>query len=382
MALELSTTTWRADRGWSSTLAPGSATTLVLAFGGSCLRDDPSSVEELLAATDGSIVIGCSGAGEISGSELFDDGLSVARLSFGATRLELATAEINQTGESYQVGHTLAAQLAGRDPHGELAAIFVLSDGLIVNGGALVAGMVAASRPDVVITGGLAGDGDRFEQTWVIADGRLRSGVVTAVGCYGNKVRVGHGSRGGWDLFGPERRVTRADGNVLYEIDGQPALELYKKYLGERASGLPATALLFPLSVRLPGRIQRSVTRTILGVDEATQSLTFAGDIPQGALAQLMRANFDHLVDSAQDAADDAAVGSEGPTLAVAISCVGRRLLLGERTEDELDAAVAGLPVGAEMVGFYSYGEISPIAAGTCDLHNQTMTLTTFAEAA
>jgi hypothetical protein len=262
----------------------------------------------------------------------------------------------------------------------------VLSDGLGVNGSALTAGLFEGTGGRAVITGGLAGDGDDFARTWVLADGRPRTDHVTAVGLAGPRLRTGHGSWGGWDGFGPERRITRAEGNLLYELDGQPALELYKRYLGERATGLPATALLFPLAVRVPGADDRELVRTVLAVDEAAQSMTFAGDVPQGSAARLMRANLDRLIDGARTAAmltglDSRLPQDGGPTLAVAISCVGRRLLLGRRTEDELEAVLAGLPAGSEMVGFYSYGEISPITAGTCDLHNQTMTLTTIAEA-
>jgi hypothetical protein len=256
----------------------------------------------------------------------------------------------------------------------------VLSDGLGVNGSQLAAGLTAGTGPHVVVAGGLAGDGERFERTWVLADGRPRPGYVSAVGFAGRHIQVGHGSRGGWIPFGPKRQVTRSDGHVLYELDGQPALQLYKKYLGERAAELPASALLFPLVVWSRGAVERQVVRSILAVDEATQSLTFAGDVPVGSVAQLMRASLDRLVDAAGEAADMAADPSTGGRLAVAVSCVGRRLILSGRTVDELEAALSGLGIGTELVGFYSYGEISPIVTGSCDLHNQTMTLAVFGE--
>ena len=384
--MQLDTMTWEPARGWSAALPTPGSNTLVMAFGASGLAEEPAPLRELMAHYGTSAtVVGCSGAGEIAGARLTDAGLSVAVARFEASRLELVSARIGSAADSYTVGRRLAEQLGARAVDGDLRSIFVLSEGLTVNGGALVAGLVAGSRSDVVITGGLAGDGSRFEHTWVLADGEITADAVTAVGVYGDRLRVGHGSRGGaagGQSLGPVGTVTSAQGNVLHELDGQPALALYKRYLGERAAGLPATALLFPLSVRLPGRGRGAVTRTILGVDEADQTLTFAGDIPQGSTAQLMRANLDGLIDSAQDAAELAAPDTDGPVLAVAISCVGRRLLLGERTEDELEATAAGLSSATRMVGFYSYGEISPLAAGTCDLHNQTMTITTFAEAA
>jgi hypothetical protein len=233
----------------------------------------------------------------------------------------------------------------------------------------------------VVVTGGLAGDGSRFQSTWVLADGAPRAGWISAVGFYGDRVHVGHGSKGGWDAFGPERVITRSQANVLFEIDGRPALALYKEYLGERAAGLPGTALLFPLALRASRGETKSLVRTILSIDEAAQSMTFAGDVPEGYLAQLMRANFDRLVAGASEAARLTSEGSrQGASLALAISCVGRRLVLGQRAEEEVEAAREALSRGARLLGFYSYGEISPFAMGKCDLHNQTMTLTNIEE--
>jgi hypothetical protein len=214
-------------------------------------------------------------------------------------------------------------------------------------------------------------------ETCVLPDGRPRRATASALGLYGDAVRVGHGSKGGWDKFGPERKITRSEGNVLYELDGRPALELYKTYLGELAAGLPATALLFPLAIRPSRDCAESLVRTVLAHSEEDQSLTFAGDVAEGSLAQLMRANFDRLVDAASSAADSALTCDA--KLCLAISCVGRRLILGERAEEETEAVADMLP-GCAIAGFYSYGEISPSGTADCKLHNQTMTLTTIGE--
>jgi hypothetical protein len=179
-------------------------------------------------------------------------------------------------------------------------------------------------------------------------------------------------------VLGPEREVTSSQHNVLYELDGQPALDLYKKYLGDRADGLPATGLLFPLAIRNEEESDGNTVRTILAVNEHDQSITFAGDIPQGSFVRLMRANFDRLIDGAADAAAAIHTSADDrePLLNVAVSCVGRRLVLGPRTEEEIEAVLDGMPQGTQQIGYYSYGEISPLASGRCDLHNQTMTLT------
>jgi hypothetical protein len=380
--LELYTTKWEPTTGWARPLpAWDGAGTLVMAYGGADVAGMRPALETLVSTYPSAAIVGCSTAGEIAGDAVSDNSLVVAIARFASTRIAVVNEPVPEPRLSYDVGLALGKRLSDMEP--DLALAFALSDGLGVNGSPLVAGMVDGTAGDVVITGGLAGDGDRFSQTWVLVDAEPRTGYVSAVGLAGPDVRVGFGSHGGWDDFGPERRVTRAAGNVLYELDGEPALELYRKYLGERAAGLPATGLLFPLAVRRPEASERELVRTILSIDDATQSITFAGDVPEGSRVRLMRANLDRIVEGAYKAAQETLRSGEstGDVLGVAISCVGRRLVLGARTEDELEAVLAGLPPTVQLVGFYSYGEISPVVAGTCDLHNQTMTLTTLWEA-
>jgi hypothetical protein len=379
--MKLETFSYSARSGWSVDRLPDldSERTLVIIFGAPEFGDAPGPIQELTRAYPRSHVIGCSTSGEIFGAALSDRSLSVAVARFDATEVATAVAPVHSAADSYCAGEALARRLHGPS----LRGVLVLSEGVHVNGSELIRGLNAVLPASTTVTGGLAGDGDRFQRTWVLKDGMPHSGFVSAVGLYGDRVRLGHGSKGGWDIFGPERLVTRSEGNTLYELDGKPALELYKSYLGERAAELPASALLFPLALRASNGDEKQIVRTILSVDESTQSMIFAGDIPQGSLAQLMRANFDRLIDGASEAATMiGAPPSDGsPSLCVGISCVGRRLVLGERTEEELEATLDVLPPGTQQIGFYSYGEISPYATGHCDLHNQTMTLTTISEA-
>ena len=377
--MKLETFSFFAGSGWSVPTFPplDSPQTLVLVFGGAGFVEDATAIADLAKAYPQSSVVGCSSSGEIHGAHIADGSLSVAVMRFEKTTLRVAEAPIAGCASSVEPGEALAIALAAPD----LRAIFVLSDGLSVNGTDLLRGIHRTIAPSVVVTGGLAGDGSRFKQTWVLVGGKPTPGFVVGVGLYGDSLGVSHGSRGGWDVFGPERVVTRAVGNVLYELDGEPALALYKTYLGERAAGLPATALLFPLALRGATEKVDTVVRTILSVDEENQTMTFAGDVPQESIAQLMRANFDRLVDGASQACHAADRESSGDTLSIAISCVGRRLVLGERVDEEVEAAFEAVPDGGKLVGFYSYGEISPFAPGQCGvLHNQTMTLTRYWE--
>jgi hypothetical protein len=377
---------WRKETGWQKSLDQAFNADLVIYFAGRETLAETACHNELKTLYPGAILLGCSTGGQIDGDDIEDIGLNGLAVSFARTRLAIARASACQGKSCHATGAQLARELAARataqDP---LAGIFVLSDGLLVNGSQLVRGMMDAVGRELPIMGGLAGDAAHFTQTLVAADAVPQPGVIAALGFYGHSIRIGHGSAGGWDVFGPRRRVTRSQGNVLLELDGEPALDLYKRYLGEEASGLPGTALLFPLLVCDPARPDHEIVRTVLAVDHDARSLTFAGDVPQGWSAQLMRGNFDRLSEGAAEAARAAraplATGAD--SLAVMISCIGRRLLMGQRVTEELEAALAELPEGIPTIGFYSYGEISPhSASGFCELHNQTMTVMTLSEAA
>ena len=379
--------------GWNQEGISGqngyAAAQLVLVFGAPSVLSRPGLLAELQQRYPAALVFGCSTAGEILGTQVLDDTMVATAVEFAGTRLASARVVLSECGDnSYQAGERLAAALplempgAGGATSSPLKHVFVLSDGLQVNGSDLVRGLAACLPTAVTVTGGLAGDGARFGSTLVVHAGRAESGTVAALGFYGDRLRIGFGSLGGWDPFGPERLITRSRGNVLYEFDGHSALGLYKKYLGAHADQLPASGLLFPLSLRIQAG-EAPVVRTILAVDEATQSLTFAGDVPEGAYARLMKANFDRLIDGATDAARTSheAMGGAFAELAILISCGGRKLLLKQRIEEEVDGVRDVLGAGAALAGFYSYGEISPFKPGArCELHNQTMTITTFAE--
>lgn len=383
--MKLETFYYKKNEGWSVKSFPDldSENTLLLVFSAPEYIDHPEPIKELAKHYPKSKIIGCSSAGEISGPAIFDNSISVAIAKFEKSTIRIVKTEIPSSDKSFVAGEAIAEQLNQKD----LRGMFVLSDGLQVNGSELVKGLNKINNKEVVITGGLAGDGSRFKETWAIFNGEIFKNNVIGVGFYGDHIQIGHGSRGGWDIFGPERQITRSKNNILYELDNQPALSLYKEYLGERASGLPATGLLYPLAIRKSSDDSKQLVRTILAVDEKTESLTFAGDMPTGYLAQLMRANFDRLITAADEAGELASKRMHGvenlkpyPVLAIAISCVGRRLLLGERTEEETESTLESLPSGTQQIGFYSYGEISPFSTGRCFLHNQTMTLTTLCE--
>ena len=348
---------------------------LALCFGAKSLLQGNSVFDLLKNKFPSAQIITCSTAGEIYNTEVLDNTVSISTIEFENTPIESRFIEISDYKDSFEAGEALLNKF----PQENLSYLLVLSDGSKVNGSELVRGLNHISQHKILITGGLAGDGDGFNSTLVGLNEPPREGIITAIGFYGDRIMVNHGSQGGWEIFGPERVVSKSIGNQLFKIDEKNALETYKKYLGPDAEGLPSSALLFPLSVKIPDA-EQSVVRTILSIDEEKGSMTFAGDIPQGSYVRFMKANFDKLTSAASTAAIQTQ-DKKPPKLALLISCVGRKLILQSRIDEEVEAVDDVFEHKTLLTGFYSYGEISPFVTGSnCQLHNQTMTITTFDE--
>ena len=372
---------WTPSNGWLSEVSTNAAEFLpqvVLIFGSRQALSEKERLNDVRKKYPSAQLMGCSTSGEILGTSVLDDSLAVTAIHFEKSFVKSSFLEIDTPSDSYAAAEKLASSLLDET----LRHVFILSDGLNVNGTELVRGFRKALPETISLTGGLAGDGSDFTTTCVIdADGVPRSNRISAIGLYGSELEIGYGSFGGWDSFGIDRKITRSKENVLFEIDGTPALELYKSFLGEKASELPGSGLLFPLSLRTESD-QMPVVRTILAVNEEDQSITFAGDMPNGGFVKFMKANIDRLINGAIKAAEISMQSeSRSPELAILISCVGRKLVLKQLVEEEVEAARDILGKDTVITGFYSYGEISPFSTGAqCELHNQTMTITTFSE--
>lgn len=375
---------WSPQTGWTPSEGRlTEAATLVLSFANCEHGPAAERLAELAQRYPGALLAGCSTGTLVSGLDADDDGATALAIHFDHTRVVGHCVPIERAADSHRVGQELGRALAADD----LSLVWVLSDGLGVNGTGLVAGMAEALGRPVPIAGGLAGDGARFQATWTALGAEARADQVVAIGCYGKQLRHSIAAVGGWDPFGPRRTVTRSSGSTLFELDGNPALDLYERYLGDEAAELPGSALLYPLQMWPAGPAVAPVVRTVLAIDREARSMTFAGDIPQGCTVQLMRGHHERLVAGAEEAACSARSrwGDDMPdeSIALLVSCVGRRLLMSQRTADEVEAVSRALGDKTRCVGFYSYGELAPQSeGGACDLHNQTMTVTLLSEAA
>jgi len=359
----------------------GKGNLLVLGFGAKNLLEEDDIYTKLKESYPTGDIVLCSTSGEIYDDVVSDNTVSVVAIEFEKTKIKTVSININDVPSSFEAGKTLFNQFNEKD----LAYVLIISDGGLVNGSELVRGVEKVNINKIPVTGGLAGDADKFTYTVVGCNDTPAIGNIAAVGFYGKSLKIGHGSFGGWEIFGPEKRVTRSVSNRVFEIDHKSALELYKQYLGKYANELPGSALLFPLNVRNEDNTS-SVVRTILSIDDDEQSMVFAGDVPEGSYIRFMKANFDKLIDAATLAAVNSimqfhdAIDAK-PKLALLISCVGRKLILGKRIDEEIETIKEVFGEGTLLSGFYSYGEISPLTpSAQCQLHNQTMTITTFNE--
>ena len=357
----------------------GNLAQLVFLFGNKDLLKKQQHVNTIKDRYPLAQVVGCSTSGEILQEEIFNNNIICTAVWFEKTTVMIAAEPIGSMENSFTIGEKLADRLDQE----KLVHVMIFSDGLNINGSELTKGLNSRLGNRIPVTGGLAGDQANFTETLIVHNAAGVKNLVLAIGFYGENLRVGYGSMGGWDSFGVDREVTRSNGSILYELDGQPALELYKRYLGKHASDLPASALLFPLSLRLKNS-ETSVVRTVLSVNESDGSMIFAGDIPQGENVRLMKANFERLLDGADGAAEMTltSLRNADPDLAILISCVGRKLVLKVRAEEEIERVREVLGNSPAITGFYSYGEICPLKPfeNHCELHNQTMTITAFKE--
>lgn len=352
---------------------------LVWVFGSAGRLTDPRLLTWLRAHFGDAHRVGCSTSGEITNSGVADDSVVLTAVRFKRPAFRVCSVAYAGMADSQGAGQRLAQQLVPPCSDEPLHSVLVLGQGVDINGSALLEGIAQVAGTRVALTGGLAGDGGRFEHTWVLCDDVVSDRRIVGIGFYGDAIKLECSFGGGWQPFGATRLVTRANANILYELDGEPALDIYRRYLGDYARELPGSGLLFPFAMIGKDNSETGLIRTILGMDEAAGSLTLAGDLTEGGYLRLMTASTDALVDGAEAAAQTVQNrrNDDTPCLTLLVSCVGRKLVMGGRVEEEVEAVKAAFGTNAVLTGFYSNGEISPHGDhALCQLHNQTMALT------
>ena len=350
----------------------------VLAFGSVKRFQERGFTKALEKRYPNAQIIGCTTSGEITHEGVYDESVHITAMQWERSTLNFIVKPINSMAQSHALGTLIASELQQPD----LKGVFILSDGLNVNGSELVEG-IQEILPEIPITGGLAGDNANFSQTYLLNNDKVQDRVVIAVGICGDNAVVTSGALGGWKPYGPPRKVTKAVKNVVYELDNKPALPLYKMYIGHYANTLPASGLNFPFAIMAEDK-SITVIRTLLAIEDKENSLTFAGNVTQGSTVRFLKSDHDMLVNGASDAARqilDKDINLNDRALAICVSCVGRKLVMEDQVSDEVFAVQRLLGLQTGITGFYSNGEIcSGEDDGHSLLHNQTMTIAYLSE--
>lgn len=349
---------------------------IIFVFGDSDTLANETSLLALKNLYPHAKIVGASSAGHILDSNIVDGLIVATAVQLEKSSVAIATVDFAVGDDIVAIVENLISQL----PTEGLRHVFVLSDGLNLNGSDLVRG-INTCFGSVSVTGGMAGDGARFQTTCVVSNEPGKERRIVAVGFYGDDLVISSGCYSGWSEFGGDRLITKSKANVLYELDHQPALDLYKQYLGEFAADLPNSGMRFPLAIKERGG-SPEVIRTLLAINEAEKSITFAGDVPEGYLARLMKPNIDLLIEGAKLAAEQISQVKDTQALGLVVSCMGRKIVMSQLVEEELEVVNEILGKQVQLTGFYSYGEIAPFPNDNfhCQLHNQTMTLTAIYE--
>ena len=358
-------------------ISPLSSANLVLVFG-SVKRFAEGKIQSFLKARYPSAqIVGCTTSGEINPNGVFDDSIQITAIQWEKTVQRVAQTKMTGMLSSFEAAAGLAKQLKSD----QLRTVLVISDGLNTNGSELLKGFQSILG-DIPIVGGLAGDGGAFVKTLQLYNDTVSDNLMIAVGLYGPALITASGALGGWKPYGPPRTVTKSSKNVVFEMDGKPALPLYRMYIGEAFSrGLPGSGLKFPLAVIEEGKRDIEKIRTLLAINVKDNSLTFAGNVDEGEIVRLCQTNHERLVDGAGAAANLVMSGlgdnkTNQTGLALCVSCVGRKGVMAELVGDEVKLVQQILGAQTTVTGFYSYGELAP-RPNTNDsvLHNQTMTI-------
>lgn len=362
--------------GLRALTADGFAPSLAIAF--AATDHVKAGIGRVIGQT-GVAVFGASTSGELlaTGAEecVFDDSVVVSLLQLDRDAFQLR--RISGAGRSSaEVGEEAGRWAATVFPR---PALLVLGAGLRTDGEQILNGILAAAGERTPVFGGLAGDGARFQETYVF-DGEGEAGEGALILALDrDRVEVRGMAASGWQPLGVEKVVTRSEGNVVHTIDDVPALELYRDYLGLTSVSVDSATTIAigeaPLQIVRDGY---SVLRSAMAADVESRSIVFAGSVPQGARVRFSTSPGPEIAEEALRAMRRLRDGGARADAVLLFSCAARRFALGPMAEDEVR------PIqelwAAPLVGMFTYGEIGSIDQNRSDFHNVTCVAVTLHE--
>ncbi|MBI3333062.1 MAG: FIST C-terminal domain-containing protein [Candidatus Omnitrophica bacterium] len=351
---------------------------LVLLFA-SVRFDQESLLKGVTSMTGRAPLVGCSTAGEITSHG--PSRRSVVIMAIASDSLRIATGLGRGISHKPREAGRQAAAEASRarlpNPH----AFLMFPDGISGNVAEAIRGVQDVLGLSFPIVGGSAADDFGFNWTSQYFEGRAYTDSVAGVLLTG-PIALGIGARHGWQPLGKPRRVTRARANVVEELDGTSAVNLYETYFETAAASMKAESLagvsiLYPLGMPIPGE-EEYLLRNVLRVDPGG-SLIYAGEIPEGSEVRLMMGSKAKAMEAARRAAEQAMVGiaPRPAQFGLVFSSCSRYRLFGREAGRELELIRQALGPAVPLIGFYDYGEQAPLTAagfrGRSHFHNETV---------
>jgi hypothetical protein len=320
-------------------------------------------------------LIGCTTDGELSSAGFSTGSAVIGGIVSDQVAFEIASVR-DIGGNSGKQGRTLGARFSD-----SVRYLQLFSDGITGDGSALLRGLQSALTAEMPIAGGTSGDGGKFVQSWQFLGDQILSDAAVAIGFCGD-FTLGTGVESGWSPIGLPKKVTRAEGNILYELNGESALEVYERFLGRHARNLPAVGVEYPLGLIAPDQgsdDDAMLLRATMSVDREAGAIRFAGEIPEGTMVYLTCGDRGSILDATEKAASHAVAelgAATAPAVVFFYSCMARKMLLGLRTREEFERLRSQLTPEVPILGFYSYGEFCRPKRGLPSvLHNETATI-------
>jgi len=369
--------TFHPATGWSAPFPPlDSARTLIVVFA-KC--ENPAQWEplsELIAAYPKSKIIGCSSNTVINDGSLLEDSTSVGIIRFRDAELRIAQAKIGDFDDSRTAGLLIGAELHDIDLNG----VLLFSDGETSDATAIVRGLQETLPPEITIAGGLSGGANAEVSVtpWVLIDGKICAMSACAVGLIGPTVEVVPATGGGWRQIGKDCICTQSYHRTLFELGGRRADDVYREFIHKHTGeGESFECVDYPLAIGTDG-LEMQIVRDVVEIDDDKGALVLAGDIPENAVVRVMHSNADDILDGVDEAVErlrSKMILPKSNALCICISCMGRKVVMGERTAEEPRLVKEKLGSKISHAGFYAFGEISTTTSGSPYVHNHTITL-------
>jgi len=328
-------------------------------------------------------VLGCSGAAIISNRGIFKHGLVIMLLSHSQgvyfnTGLVKNIMERSAVQAGEELGENLLHGFQGirRD----LSVMF--SDGLIESSSDLISGLQERVGVSFPLAGASAADNLAFKKTYIYFDQEIISNAACGI-LWGGKLNFGLGTKHGWKPLGKPRKVTKASGNIINEIDNAPAIRIYEDYLAmdtaELKNELKRISILYPIGIYLPGE-EEFLLRNLFSIED-NGSIVLQGNVPQNSQIRLMIGTKETCLAATHQAIEEVKKGLSGRpcNFVLVFDSISRYILLGRQAGKELEIIKEHLGKDTPIIGLCTYGEQAPLRSinylGKTYFQNQTITI-------